>query len=115
MTSQTQALAPIEGVRGLVFLGFPLHPAGAPATERADHLAGIQIPMLFVAGDRDSLADIGLLQATVQNLGDRAALFVVKGGDHSLRVPASSGRTSADAQAEALDAAAGWIKRSLVS
>ncbi|HEV8408167.1 MAG TPA: alpha/beta family hydrolase [Sphingomicrobium sp.] len=113
MTSQAQALAPIAGVRGLVFLGFPLHPAGAPATERADHLANIEVPMLFVSGERDALAEMRLLRAAVQSLGDRAELFVIRDGDHGLRVPARSGRTSADAQAEALDCVAGWIEERL--
>jgi uncharacterized protein len=110
MTSQAQALAPIDGVRGLVFLGFPLHPAGAPATERADHLADVKVPMLFVSGERDALAEMSLLRATVQRLGDRAELFVIKDGDHGLRVSARSGRTSEDAQGEALDRVAGWIE-----
>ena len=113
MTSQAQAIAPIAGVRGLLFLGFPLHPAGAPSSERADHLADVQVPMLFLSGDRDALAEISLLRAIVQRLGDRAELFVVRDGDHSLRVPARSGRTSEDAQAEALDRAAGWIEERL--
>jgi predicted alpha/beta-hydrolase family hydrolase len=113
MTSQAQALAPIAGVRGLVFLGFPLHPAGAPAAERADHLADVQVPMLFISGERDALAQMSLLRATVQRLGDRAELFVIRDGDHGLRVPAKSGRTSEDAQAEALDRVAGWIEERL--
>lgn len=113
MTSQAQAIAPIAGVRGLLFLGFPLHPAGAPSTARADHLADVQVPMLFLSGDRDALAEISLLRAIVQRLGDRAELFVVRDGDHGLRVPARSGRTSEDAQAEALDRAAGWIEERL--
>jgi len=113
MTSQTQAEAPIAGVLGLVFLGFPLHPAGAPGAERADHLAQVQVPMLFVSGERDALAEISLLRATVQRLGDRAELFVISGADHGLRVPAASGRTSEEAQAEALDRVAVWIEERL--
>lgn len=113
MTSQAQALAPIAGVKGLLFLGFPLHPAGAPSADRADHLAHVQVPMLFVSGERDALAEISLLRATVQRLGDRAELFVIKDGDHGLRVPARSGRTSEDAQAEALNRVAGWIEKRL--
>jgi len=113
MTSQAQALAPIAGVIGLVFLGFPLHPAGAPATERADHLDDVKVPMLFVSGERDALAEMSLLKATVERLGDRAELFVIRDADHGLRVPARSGRTSADAQAEALDRVAGWIEERL--
>lgn len=109
MTSQAQALTPIAGVRGLVFLGFPLHPAGAPGVDRAEHLANVQIPMLFVSGDRDTLADMSLLRPLVAGLGERATLCVIEGADHGLRVMAKSGRTSADAQAEALDAVARWI------
>ena len=110
MTSQAQALEPIAGVQGLVFLGFPLHPAGAPASERADHLVRVQVPMLFVSGDRDALADMGLLRPLILGLCDRSRLCIIKDGDHSLRVPAKSGRTSLDAQAEALDAVAHWIE-----
>ena len=109
MTSQAQALAPLAGVRGLVFLGFPLHPAGAPSADRAEHLALVHIPMLFVSGDRDALAEMDLLRPLVASLGDRATLHDVRDGDHSLKVPAKSGRTAADAQAEALDAAAEWM------
>lgn len=113
MTSQAQALAPIEGVRGLVFLGFPLHPAGAPSTDRGDHLAEVHVPMLFVSGDRDALADLALLKPLVAALGNRATLHSVKGGDHGLRVLVSSGRTNGEAQAEALDAAAEWMFQTL--
>jgi predicted alpha/beta-hydrolase family hydrolase len=110
MTSQAQALEPIRGVRGLVFLGFPLHPAGAPAVDRAAHLADVHIPMLFVSGDRDALAEKSLLEPLVASLGDRATLCLIEGGDHGLRVLARSGRTSADAQSHALDSIARWIE-----
>ena len=113
MTSQAQALTPIAGVRGLVFLGFPLHPAGAPATDRADHLRDVNVPMLFVSGERDALAELGLLETTVLGLGNRAELFVISDANHGLRVPARSGRTSAEAQVEALDRVAGWIGEQL--
>lgn len=113
MTSQAQAIAPIAGVRGLVFLGFPLHPAGAPASDRADHLADVEIPMLFVSGDRDALADKSLLQSLVNDLGDRATLCLIEGGDHGLRVPASRGRTPAEALTETLDSVARWIEKEL--
>ena len=109
MTSQAQSLAPIANVRGLIFLGFPLHPAGAPAIDRADHLATIEVPMLFISGDRDALADVSLLRPLVESLGARAGLCTIEGGDHGLRVLAKSGRTSEQAQAEALDAIAKWI------
>ena len=111
MTSQAQADSPLSGVRGLAFLGFPLHPAGKPGTERAEHLARVQIPMLFVSGDHDALAELDLLQPVVNSLGERATLHVVAHADHSLKVPAKSGRTAADAEAEALDAMADWMLR----
>lgn len=111
MTSQAQAIEPLPGVRGLAFLGFPLHPAGRPGTERADHLQGIAVPLLFVSGDRDALADLGLLRDVVKNLGSKATLHVVANADHSFNVAARSGRTPADAEAEALDALASWMDR----
>lgn len=111
MTSQAQADAPMPGVRGLAFLGFPLHPAGKPGIERAEHLAHVQVPMLFVSGERDALAELDLLQPVVAKLGERASLHLVSHADHSFKVPAKSGRTPADAEAEALDALAAWIQR----
>ena len=111
MTSQAQAEEPLTGVRGLAFLGFPLHPAGKPGIERAEHLARVQVPMLFVSGERDALAEMALLRPVVAGLGDRATLHVVAGADHSLRAPAKSGRTPAEAEAEALDAMAEWMMR----
>lgn len=101
MTSQTQAEAPLPGVRGLAFLGFPLHPAGKPGIERAEHLARVEIPMFFVSGDRDALAELGLLRPVVARLGGRATLHVVAGADHSLRTAA--------AETEALDTLAEWM------
>jgi predicted alpha/beta-hydrolase family hydrolase len=111
MTSQAQSIAPLAGVRGLVFLGFPLHPAGKPGIERADHLERVTIPMLFVSGSRDPLAETVLLEPLVAGLGGHASLHVVEGGDHGLRVLVSSGRTNDEAQAEALDAVAAWVKK----
>lgn len=108
MTSQAQAIEPLAGVRGLAFLGFPLHPAGKPGIDRAEHLARIEIPMLFVSGDRDALAELALLKPVIANLGSRATLHLVAHADHSFKVAAKSGRTSVDAEAEALDALAGW-------
>ncbi len=101
MTSQAQAEAPLPEVRGLAFLGFPLHPAGKPGIERAEHLARVKVPMLFVSGDRDALAELSLLRPVVEGLGARATLHVVPGVDHSLRTAA--------AEAEALDALVSWI------
>jgi hypothetical protein len=111
MTSQAQAESPLPGVRGLAFIGFPLHPAGKPGIERAEHLERVQVPMLFVSGSRDALAELDLLQPVVASLGERATLHVIVDADHSLKVPAKSGRTPAEAEAEALDAIADWIDR----
>ena len=108
MTSQAQAIEPLSGVRGLAFIGFPLHPAGKPGTERAEHLRKVKIPMLFVSGDHDALAELELLRPVVSGLG-LASLHLVADADHSLRVPAKSGRTHADAEAEALDAMKDWM------
>jgi predicted alpha/beta-hydrolase family hydrolase len=109
MTSQAQAEAPLTRVRGLLFLGFPLHPAGKPAKERAQHLAQVTVPMLFVSGARDALADLSLLEPVVRALGERASLRVIEHADHSFKVAARSGVTAADAEAQVLDAVAGWI------
>lgn len=109
MTSQAQADEPLAGVKGLAFLGFPLHPAGKPGIERAEHLARVAVPMLFVSGDRDALAEADLLRPVVADLGEQATLHVINHADHSFKVAAKSGRTSADAEAEALDALTNWI------
>ena len=111
MTSQAQAIEALPGVHGLAFIGFPLHPAGKPSTDRAEHLAQVQVPMLFVSGDRDALAELELLKPVVAELGDRATLHLIEAADHSLKVPAKSGRTPAEAEAEALDAMASWMLR----
>lgn len=110
MTSQAQATAPLPGVRGLAFLGFPLHPAGKPSDQRAAHLLDVQVPMLFVQGTRDTLAELSLLRSSVQRLGARASLRLFEDADHSFHVPAHSGRTDADVMREMLDALAAWIK-----
>jgi uncharacterized protein len=109
MTSQAQAKAPLHGVRGLAFLGFPLHAASKPSTERAAHLAAIDIPMLFLQGTRDALADLALLRPVVAGLGPRATLHEIAGGDHSFAVLKKSGRNNDEALAEVLDALAAWI------
>jgi uncharacterized protein len=111
MTSQTQAQAPLAGVRGLVFLAFPLHPAGQPGTERAAHLQQISIPMLFVQGSRDALADLRLLRPVVERLGVRATLHVLPDADHSFHVPAGSGRKDSQVRDDALDAVCAWLAR----
>jgi uncharacterized protein len=108
MTSQAQAAAVLDGVRGLVFLGFPLHPAKQPADARGAHLADVRIPMLFVQGTRDELASLELLEALVARLGARATLKLLADADHSFHVPARTGRTDAAVRAEALQAVADW-------
>ena len=108
MTSQTQAKAPLDGVEGLAFLGFPLHPAGQPSTDRAAHLADIHIPMLFLQGANDQLAKVDLLKPVVAGLGRRATLHLVEGADHSFHVPKRSGRDDKEVMAEVLDAFAAW-------
>ncbi|WP_308516355.1 alpha/beta family hydrolase [Sphingomonas flavescens] len=109
MTSQAQAIEPLPGVRGLIFIGFPLHPAGKPGIERAEHLAHVAVPMLFVSGERDALAEMELLKPVVERLGERATLKVIADADHSLKVPARSGRTSIQSENDALDAVEAWI------
>jgi len=111
MTSQAQALAPLPGVEGLVFLGFPLHPADKPSSARADHLRQVDLPMLFVQGTRDKLAQWDLVQALVAGLGERARLLEIDQADHSFHVPARSGRTDAQVLDGILDAAAAWMLR----
>ena len=109
MTSQAQAASPLPGVRALVFLGFPLHPAGRPSDERAKHLFDVRIPMLFLQGMRDELADLKLLQPLAEQLGTRATLELFEDADHSFHVPARTGRKDAEVRSELLDALAGWI------
>ena len=109
MTSQAQAESPLPGVCGLVFLGFPLHPAGKPGTTRADHLAEVRLPMLFLQGTRDELAELKLLQALVARLGPVASLTLFDGADHSFHVPARSGRNDDAVRNELLDAMVAWI------
>ena len=108
MTSQAQA-APLPAVRGLVFFAFPLHLAGKPSTSRADHLAEVALPMLFLQGTRDALADLPLLQQTVDALGRRARLILAADADHSFHVPARSGRSDQEVLASLLDGAAAWM------
>jgi predicted alpha/beta-hydrolase family hydrolase len=110
MTSQAQAIAPLQHVRGLIFLGFPLHPAGKPATERAHHLADVHIPMLFLQGTRDELAKLELLQPVIDSLGERATLHLLREADHSFHVLARSGRKDSDVNAEACRAIVDWCE-----
>lgn len=108
MTSTAQAEEPLPGVRGLVFLGFPLHAPKRPSATRAAHLAEVQIPMLFLQGTRDDLADLTLLEPVCKKLGPRATLHIVEGGDHSFKVLKRSGRTDAETLAELADTIAAW-------
>jgi uncharacterized protein len=109
MTSGAAAESPLPGVRGLVFLGFPLHPAGRPATTRAEHLQQVEAPMLFVQGTRDRLAELDLLRPVVDRLGERASLHVVDGADHSFHLLKRSGRTDQEALDEVADAVALFV------
>ena len=106
MTSQAQAIEPLPRVEGLVFLGFPLHPSGVPATSRADHLSKVQIPMLFVQGTQDKLADLEHLRPVVAKLGSRATLLVIEHADHSFHVLKRSGRDDDGVLTEILDGVA---------
>jgi len=108
MTSTAQSQEPLPGVVGLAFLGFPLHPPGKPGVTRAEHLATVQIPMLFLQGDRDEFAELILLRQVLQPLGKRATLHLVKHGDHSFNVRKSSGRTAEDVRADLADAIVAW-------
>jgi hypothetical protein len=109
MTSQAQALEPLPNVKGLIFFAFPLHPAGKPATERAKHLDDVKIPMLFLQGTNDALAELDLLTGVVTHLGKRATLHLAESADHSFHVPAKSGRKDAEVLAEILGVAAAWM------
>jgi hypothetical protein len=109
MTSQAQALAPLDGVRGLIFFAFPLHTAGKPSDERAAHLSAVAISMLFLQGTQDQLADMGLLESVVAKQGGRATLAAIDQADHAFHVPAKAGRKDAEVLAEILDTAEAWM------
>ena len=109
MTSQAQAKDPLPGVRGLAFLGFPLHPSGQPSQARAQHLFDVRTPMLFLQGTRDALATLDQLEPLCRALGARATLRLFQDADHSFHVPARSGCKDVDVRAEMLDALAAWI------
>ncbi|WP_084788675.1 alpha/beta family hydrolase [Bradyrhizobium sp. Cp5.3] len=109
MTSQAQSKVPLPGVEGLAFLGFPLHADKKPSTERAEHLGGVAIPMLFLQGTRDGLADRSYLKPVIETLGPKARLHEVAGGDHSFAVLRKSGRSNEEALAEVLDTLTAWI------
>lgn len=109
MTSQAQSAEPLAGVRGLVFFGFPLHPAGAPGIDRAKHLDAVKVPMLFLQGTNDALADLKLLKKVVAKLGSRATLSLSEHADHSFHVPAKLGGNDAAVMASVLDTARDWM------
>ena len=109
MTSQAQAKASLQGVCGLAFLGFPLHPAGRPAQDRAKHLFGVQIPMLFLQGTRDTLASLAELEPLCKGLGSLATLKLFADADHSFHVPKRTGRTDAQVLGEVMDAFVAWL------
>jgi len=110
MTSQAQAKTPLAGVRGLAFFGFPLHPAGKPSIDRADHLTDIHVPMLFLQGTGDKLAELRLLEPVVEHLKPLATLHLVEAADHSFHVTARSGRNDREVMNEILDALAVWVR-----
>ncbi len=109
MTSQAQARSPLPGVQGLAFLGFPLHPAGKPSTTRAEHLVQVSVPMLFLQGTRDDLADLTLIETVLAGLRPRATLRIFDQADHSFHVPARSGRTDREVLGELASAIRDWI------
>jgi predicted alpha/beta-hydrolase family hydrolase len=113
MSSQAQAAGPLSGVRGLIFLGFPLHPPGQPSDERAKHLFDVQIPMLFLQGTRDEFANLSLLEPLCKKLGSKVRLKLFEEADHSFHVPARTGRKDADVMKELLDISADWIGKLL--
>jgi len=113
MSSQAQAREPLPGVRGLAFLGFPLHPAGRPSDERAQHLFQVHVPLLFIQGSRDELAELDRLEALVERLGAIATLEVLRDADHAFHVPARSGRDDRTVLAGAVATLAGWILATL--
>ena len=115
MSSQAQASSPLPGVIGLAFLGFPLHPAGKPSDERAQHLFETQLPLLFLQGDRDELATLSLLKPLVERLGSRATLQLIPSADHSYKVPARTGRKPAQVTAELTLVLHDWIQSLIAS
>ena len=115
MTSQAQSKAPLQGLCGLAFLGFPLHPAGRPSQNRAEHLFEVQIPMLFLQGTRDTLASLDQLEPLCKKLGRRATLKLFADADHSFHVPARTGRNDAQVLGDVLDTLAAWLDSVIAS
>ena len=114
MTSQGQVASPLPGVRGLVFFAFPLHPPKQISGERGLHLSEVHIPMLFLWGSRDAMADSHEMASLMDRLGERATLKTLAGADHSFHVPARSGRTDRDVLDEALDAFVEWFEQAVL-
>jgi uncharacterized protein len=114
MTSQAQAASPLQGVQGLVFFSFPLHPAGRPSSARGKHLFDVHIPMLFLQGTRDPLGDLEQLQPLCAQLGRRATLKLLQAADHSFHVLVRSGRTNHDVRREMLDTLDDWLDEVVV-
>lgn len=110
MTSTAAADGLLSGVRGIAFIGFPLHPVGRPSDDRADHLFDVPVPMLFVQGTRDALADLSLLEPVCERIGSAATLHVVEGADHSFHMLKRSGRTDDEALVEVVDSVADWMR-----
>lgn len=110
MTSQAQSIDPLPGVRGLAFVGFPLHPPKQPSLARAEHLSRVQVPMLFLQGTRDALADAALIRRALEPLADRARLIPIEAADHAFHVPARSGRSDGDVIREIAEALATWTR-----
>jgi len=111
MSTQAQAAEPLPGVKGIVLVGFPLHPAGKPSIERAAHLADVKLPMLFLQGTRDALADLELITQTAASLGKKTSLHIVDGADHAFHVLVRSGRTDAQVREELCDTMAAWMTK----
>jgi predicted alpha/beta-hydrolase family hydrolase len=113
MSSQAQALSPLAGVIGLAFLGFPLHPAGRPSDERAQHLLATRLPLLFLQGDRDELAQMSVLLPVIQRLGERATLKLIQNADHSFRVPAKPKREGSPIIAQLVQTMLDWTESTI--
>jgi uncharacterized protein len=111
MTTQAQAEEPLPHVKGIILVGFPLHPAGKPSIERAAHLSKVTVPMLFLQGTRDTLAELELIRDVTGKLGRNATLHIVEGGDHSFHVLVKSGRTDPEVRDELLDVMSGWMSK----
>jgi len=113
MTSQAAALGLLPGIRGIVFFGFPLHPPKQPGTQRADHLAKVEVPMLFLQGTRDAFAPLPSIRSVCARLQPRATLLLFEGADHSFHVPKTSGKSDADVLRELAHSTAAWTKKLL--